>query len=152
MQFETLIFIHCVNQLDRKGCNLHIKCKVAFKEWRNEDQANRLPFLLVGTWRKLWCTEKNIYQEDIAQNAYLVPRMSFYLWKPILCIVRIHTANFLPSWSTKYLHKIVLFTALSNTKICRMENNHRPWLFQQADQQRFLQETMAAKPLRYNIK
>ena len=37
------------------------------------------------------------------KNRYLVPRVSFYLWKPKVCIIRIHTPNFLTSWSTKNL-------------------------------------------------
>lgn len=37
--------------------------------------------------------------------AYLVPRVSFYLWKPKLCIVRVHATYFLTGWCTKNLQE-----------------------------------------------
>jgi hypothetical protein len=38
-------------------------------------------------------------------HAYLVPRMSFYLWKPKLSIAWVHATYFLSSWRTKNLEE-----------------------------------------------
>ena len=72
--------------------------------------------------------------------------MSFYLWKPKFCIVRIHASNLLPSRSTKNLKKAPHWLSNFTTKTRSFEHMHAyiiPWLSQQADQQNFLQEIMA---------